>query len=307
MPEVRSCPIAALRLPDNLPECLLHPSPEAVATAARYGQIMPILARPEPGGDLLALGGLAHFIALKAAGVGALLCRIAPDDMDAERLFGLRILSDRELFEKSPIAQAWMAQEMRAALDAAALNALLPRLGLKPHQAEERVALLRLPSPTQAALHEGVLAAKNAALLRRLPAADQTALVELVRRYALGGSKQRQLLELALELRLREETDVATLLAAWRSSAPPTDNAPQEAGHLLHWLEARAHPTLNAAEARFQEAARNLRLPQGWSLTHTQSFEDDGVALHVNFADWAALERGLPELLRMAETGNRDR
>lgn len=305
LPELRSCPIDALRLPDNLPECLARPPADAVPLAARYGQIMPILARREPGGDGVVLGGIVQFLALKAAGCRELLCRVLPEE--SERLFALRILSDRDFYERSPIAQGWILREMRAAPDAAASAALLPLLGLKPHQAEERIALLRLPPAVQAALHEGVLSTKNAALLRRLPDPDRIALVELVRRYALGGSKQRQALEFFEELCLREETDVAALLASWRASAPPTDNVPQEARHLLDWLEARVNPGLHAAEARFREAARNLRLPTGWSLSHTPNFEDDAVSLHIPFPDRAALERRLPELLNLLKTVNSDR
>ena len=307
--EPTHCPTAALRLPDSLPECLRRTPDRAADPAARYGQIMPILARRDGGRpeSLLVLGGIAHFQALKAAGRRELLCRIAPDGMEPERLFALRILSDRDWYETSPIAQAWILMEMREGLDARAMAGLLPLLGLKPHQAEERIALLRATAPVLEALHEGVLSVKNAALVRRLPEGDQAALIALVRRYGLGGSKQRNALELLAELCLREGRGVEELLADWRAEGPPADNAPQEARRLLRRLEARANPGLSGAEERFQERVRRLKPPPGWSIDHTPSFEDDGVSLRLPFSDWAELERRWPELLRILEKDRPDR
>ena len=43
LPELSTCLAKALRLAENLPECLLIPPTEAVETAAHYGQNMPVL------------------------------------------------------------------------------------------------------------------------------------------------------------------------------------------------------------------------------------------------------------------------
>ena len=320
-PVFERVPASRLRRPATLPDCV-RATPELALRAARFGQIRPVLA--DAAG--VVWGGLDEYLALTAAFATGdadaplpdIACRVLPEDATAPARFTLACLHEGEALNKSPILRAWMASEMLSALDDADLLPLLPLLDLprRREAALECARLLRLPEAVRAALHQGLLLPRALPSFRRLPEAEQETLVMLIRKYRLGGSKQQQLAERLTELRLRENTDIAPLLLAWRAEAPPTDNPPQEAQHLLNWLDARLNPGLTRAEADFQARVRALGayrpgVADATGATgvlrfgHTRSFEDDRISVEIGFADWARLERCWPRLLAaLTETGS---
>ena len=309
-PEYLLCDADRLILPAELPAFLIADiPPEEERTAASYGQIHPILAAARgTGRDMEIHGGIFLFLALKRAGVKEIACRVLSEQTPASARFALRILHDREAYQKSPILQACLLQEAAALLPAREQLALLPLMGLKPqqHLLEERIRLLQLDENLQVALHRQVLQLKTITLLQRLAVEEQKYLLELLQRYHLGGSKQQKLVELMVELHLREGCSMADLLAEWHSTNPPVDNLPQESQHLLQYLHNRYNPELLRAEERFNAQVRRLQPPDGISLGHTASFEDEGITVELRYAGWEVLQRSWPQLLMALEKGHQD-
>lgn len=228
--------------------------------------------------------------------------------MSPRARFALRILHEHQGCHNSPILQALLLKEMAGVLPLAEQLSLLPLMGLKAqqHVLVERLSLLQLNSTVQEALHTQVLHSKNISLLARLPADEQKYLVELITRYNLRGSKQQKLVELVVELHLRDGSTVSSLLAEWQKSEPPLDNLPQEGQSLLNFLFNRYNPQVIQAEHRFHEQVRGLQAPAGVKITHTPAFEDEAVTVQLSYSSWAKLQAQWPHLLKLTETGNPD-
>lgn len=306
-----------LRLPDNLPKFLVQqPLSEEVQLIGRFGQIQPILVSRHLAGksELLVLSNITQYLALCQAGVFQVACRILPAQTAPINAFALRIMHDRQAYSNSLVIQAYLLKEAEALLDQQELLSLLPLMGLKPqqHVLKERKKLIQLDSSVQQALHNKVLNNKCVPLLLRLPPAEQQQIVHLVTHYRLGGSKQQNLVDMLVELYLREGSTSKTLLTQWqRDVEPPRNNLPQEAQSLLSYLLARCNPHLVRAEERFCEQVQRLQAPEQISITHTPAFEDEGVTVHINYANWPALQAHWQQLLQLVTedqgaAGNRE-
>lgn len=306
------CAPECLHLPVTVPTFLLERESEReLGQIERFGQLHPILVTPAPRSDggMLAHSHLAHALALKKAGINPVACRVIPPESDALSRFGLRILYDLQAVGGSVLWQACLLQEAAVVLPLEEQLSLLPLMGLKAqrHVLQERLRLLRLDPGAQEALHRQVLHSRCVASMLRLPAAEQRQLVALITRYQLGASKQQKLVDLVVELHLRQGSTVAVLLAQWRQETPlPRNNLPQESQSLLDYLQRQYHPRIHDAEEEFREKVRRLRVPEGVQITHTQAFEDEGLGVHLHYSDWAALQTCWPHLLKGMEKGNRE-
>lgn len=312
MPEYTAWAAENLILPDTLPACIrTQVSEEDIAFAGRYGQIQLILASRLTGDNsrLQVLSGFSSFFALKNAGFSQITCRILPGDLAPVQVFNLRILHEREAFQNSPILQAWLLNEAQDQLHLQDLLPLLPLIALKPqpHILKERIRLLQLDDTVQTALHRQELQSKNLPQLLRLPEEEQKRLLELISLYRLGGSKQQKLIELVVDLHLRDGRRVGDILAEWRQSDPPRDNLPQESQSLLNFLHLLANPRLAQAEAQFAEQLRRLQAPAQVSVSHTPAFEDAQLSVQINYSSWKALQAHWPQVLKAVEKGNQDR
>jgi ParB-like chromosome segregation protein Spo0J len=317
LPELELCLAERLRLPDNLPKFLVQqPLLEEVQLIRRFGQIQSILVSQHLAGksELLVLSNVGQYLALRQAGVLQVVCRILPAQTAPVKAFALRIVHDRQAYSSSLVMQAYLLKEAEEQLDRQELLSLLPLMGVKPqqHVLKERKKLLQLDSSVQQALHNKVLSNKCVPLLFRLPPAEQQQIVHLVTHYRLGGSKQQNLVDMLVELYLREGSTSKTLLTQWQQDVePPRDNLPQEAQSLLSYLLARCNPHLVHAEKHFCEQVQRLQAPEHISITHTPAFEDEGVAVHINYANWSTLQAHWQQLLQLVAedqgtAGNRE-
>lgn len=311
IPEYTACATEHLALPSTLPACIsAQVSLDEIAFAGRHGQIQPLLAADSAthNGHLQVLSGFSTFLALKNAGAGRIVCRILPHDLPPATAFALRILHDRQACLQSPILQAWLLKEAQAQLPVQDVLPLPALMGLKaqPHVLQERIRLLLLDDVVQEALHNQELYVKNLVPLQRLPLEEQKRLIALIRQYRLGGSKQQKMVELVVDLHLREGRCVEDLLAQWRHSDPPRDNLPQESQSLLGFLHLLLNPRLVHAEARFEERLRRLQAPAQVRIAHTPAFEDEQLSVQLSYSSWSALERHWPQILKAVEKGNPD-
>lgn len=296
--------------PGSLPGCISRVSQEEAILAGRYGQIHPLLVDRSTAQDgyLQILSGFSTFFALKDAGLPQIACRILPQDIPDAAAFALRILHDRQDCRHSPMLQAWYLKEAHDQLSIEEVLPLLSLMGLKPHPhvLMERIRLLQLDGVVQAAVHNQELHIKNLVSLLRLPQGEQKVLIELIRKYRLGGSKQRTLVDLLVELHLREGRSIEEILTQWRKNNPSQDNLPQESQSLLDFLLFLSNPRLAQAEARFEERLHCLLPPPKVRVFHTPAFEDEHLRVQLNYSSWSTLQAHWPQLLKAVERGNQE-
>jgi ParB family chromosome partitioning protein len=186
----------------------------------------------------------------------------------------------------SVIEQANFFSHAESQLSIKQCIALLPLLGHKPqsYRLQEFSRYLSLDPTTIDALHAGRIQPKTGNMLSKLSSEDQQTIVHLINYYKLGGSKQKKLVTLSIDLIMRTRCSLQKIVAVWEHQNIDGDNRPQQALALLNWLEGQCFPKRKAAEKKFQQFQRRLQLQKKMMLQHTPSFEDDGLTLSISFA-----------------------
>ncbi len=225
---------------------------------------------------------------------------ILEENTISQRLILTRLLQHRQLQGTlSCMDQALFLKKSLAVLTEPEVLGLLPLLGLKKktYNINKQLSLLRLCKTAQLAAHEGRITVRAAFSLLHLQEDEQNFLTELITELRLGGSKQLKLIEQMRELGKRENTKAQQLYVLWQESEEGKEhNGPQKANALFKWLKKRSTPRATAAEQDFKQFITKLNLPQGVSLEHTHSFEDDRIRLIVDFSSKKELARQWPKL-----------
>ena len=163
---------------------------------------------------------------------------------------------------------------------------LLPLLNLKPQQyiLQELAKYLTLAPITIHALHTGILQEKIGKKLVKLCFDDQEMVVNLVRYYKLGGSKQKKLVSSAIDLVMRSGRPFREILDTWERKHPAkASNRPQRAMALLSWLESQCFPGRTSAQKEFEKFQRQLHMPGNAGVRPSPSFEDETLTLSLTF------------------------
>ncbi len=208
----------------------------------------------------------------------------------------------------SDIEQAALLEKISAVCSQKEILDFLPMMGLKrnAHLVSEFISLLALPSGSQCALHKGLLSKRSAKKLLHFAAKDQTIITRTIVDFQMGGSKQQQLIDTLSDLCKREKTSAEKMLMAWENQEKEKQhNGPQKGNALLKWLKLKRTPLSAQAENDFQSFCRQLALPEGTSVEHTTSFEDDQVSLTITYRSRNQLVRHWPELKALLAKRNK--
>lgn len=303
--------INRVRLVTTYPDFLVQKQaqPSLLAATRQFGQIHPFLVVSDPNNEqLVLLTGFSQYLALLAAEQKTILCRLVQADTDPLTLYGLRILHDQAFLADSIVLQAYLLREAEDVLQEKQLVSLLPLLGLKAqsHLLVQRKKILTLSFPMQEALHRKCINPKSVEQLLSLPPSEQEEALALISHYNFGGSKQQKLMEMLVELQHRSGIGISELLHKWRQAEPPDDNIPQEGQNLLSFLQKMCTPKLTQAREHFASRLRELKLPAQARLSHTADFEDEGLELHLSFANWENFTQRWPALLALMGNNPRD-
>lgn len=275
------------------------------AQVRAFGMLLPLPVREQEDGCYQLLAGYDYLPALRLLGVQEVDCQVLAVDTPPSRLYPLQILHGLSTLGTSPILQAILLDQAKQHLNTEGLLRLLPLMGHKahPHKIEELTALLRLQPAVLCALHRGTVAAKNVKFFDRLPDEEQQSLVDLITRFRAGGSKQQKLVEMLIELRLRQNQSIQSLLQSWLSEQPAdSDNLPQQLHNLLNHLHERYAPHTTEAETNFQRLVRELKPPVQLRLNHCPAFEDESLEVTIRFANQTELRQHWPALLDLSKS-----
>ena len=286
--------LTAIDLPDLFPRFLLEADEHLpVETTEKFGLLRPLPVVEASGCRFQLLGDYHQFKSVCQVGLEGGICQIFPASTPAVTLLSLQVLFNQQAGQMSPVLQAWIASRAQTLLSEQEQMALLVLMGIKPqrYKRNELIALLHLDPSAVMALHQGLLAQKSGKQLALLAPEDQRLVVRVINAYRLGGSKQQKLLEMVGELVLRENRPVADLLATWLPGEGEPNNLPQRAQHLLDHLHRLCFSEKEAAEKAFQGFVRSLQPPEGITIDHSLSFEDESVEVRLRFADAEALRQ----------------
>jgi len=175
------------------------------------------------------------------------------------------------------------------------------RLGLPrdPAVIARFTGLLDLEEPLVIAIHEKLLDERIGFELTGLIMRDRLAFFNVVEQLRLSVSNQKKLLHGLLELAVRHNSSIMALLSDDQVSAilnHASANVPQKTAMLMHWLELRLFPRLQAAEKDFRLLLKELRLPANMALSHHSAFEKDTLTLTITCVDRLELNRILDTL-----------
>jgi ParB family chromosome partitioning protein len=271
----------------------------------KFGQLYPLLVQQQTENLYHLVAGYPYFTAIKISGIKKIACQVLSHSILPDTLFSLQILHDLSSPQSSPIHQAHLLRKAQRALPENDLLSLLSLMGYKPqrYKLKELTDLLQLEPTAILALHRGSLSQKIGKHLSRLSHEDQRHLVKLIITYRLGGSKQQKLVEMVTELVLRDNQPAQEIINKWLSDVETTnpENRPQRIDGMMQCLQEQCSPGKTDAERHFKKLVQELQPPEGITIEHSLSFEDEQLEVRLGFADAAALRKKWAEIKKFAQ------
>ena len=293
--QFRSIPLEWLDFPDAIITALYQEvDPHILTHVDKYGLLQPLPVHQVAEQSCHMLAGYAYLPVLRQLGYTDVVCQVMTGFSEFSRSV-FQIDHCLSTIQASPILQAHLLNLASQSLDEGEIMQLLPLMGYKPQQykVQELLALLNLSPGAILALHRGHLSPKTGKLLSKLTPNDQETLVGIIETYRPGGSKQQKLVETLIELSLRNDQPIATLVAPLMEAQEEEKrpNLPQQFQRLLQFLHEQSAPHLTGAEKQFQRLAQELDLPGFVQLIHSTSFEDESVELRIQCEDVHSLKK----------------
>ncbi|PID71597.1 MAG: hypothetical protein CSA31_02185 [Desulfobulbus propionicus] len=264
----------------------------------------PFLIEEKTQGVFALLTGFHRFIQAQRAKVKELPCYLLAPDLDSKTKYSLIVSYGTYEPDISPIEEALLVSNGQQELNQSELFDLLKMMGYSPnnHQLRELRSLLEMDRQVQQAVHNGRLSLKTFKKLNQLTHSDQKTVISLIERYRLGGSKQNNLINMAIELTKRLNTSFAEIIEHWSEKEfIDTHNLPQQAADLLGYLNNQCSPESLAAEQTFTRRVHQLQLPQSLTIHHSSNFELDTCELTISFKNMDTLERHLPAIRNLLQ------
>lgn len=275
--------------------------------AASIGQVgllcPPILAAGRHG--LRVVSGFRRLDACRRLGITQVTARVAAPGAGEWRRACWAVAENAGQRPLDPVERGRALRLLRdTAPDRESCRTAAAAFGLpdRPGTADRYTALCDLPDAVQRAVARGELAPATALTLRELDPAAAEALAGLLVSLRFGVNKQREVVELVLEIAARESVGVAAVLGEGevrRLLSDPDADRPLKGRRLREHLRVRRFPRLAGAEARFDALRRELALPPEVRLDPPPGFEGRHYRLAVAFDDRRGLARHRDTLDRL--------
>jgi len=182
------------------------------------------------------------------------------------------------------------------------LAQFLEKLGLRKQIStiDEMLALLTMQNDIIKEIHNGRLQDKMVKELQRIKnPEDRLALVNLFKDLVLGTGKQRKLFSLIRDLTCRNNTSISDFLNSdevLQILNHKEMNPPQKTQHLNVFLQKQLNPGYLEAENSFTTFSKELKLPENFTLSHSQAFETDEIELSLRFKNRQECRQLLPKI-----------
>ena len=280
------------------------PGADLVDSLARLGLLVPPLLQDVQGKGLLVVSGRRRIAAARVLGMAELSCHLLPEKVDHRTFCELFLVHALQGTSLSPAELAvFFARIASSLLPEKDLLSLLPLAGLKaqPWTLEQLRTCLELTPSALQALHTGILPLKSGLRLSGLDHRNQECAIRLIQRLRLGGSKQKKLIDYAVELTARTGRPLEEITDSLLPREEAGENRPQLAIALLAGLEKLVFPRRSRAEQEFGQFTNALDLPGGVRVDHTPDFEDERIFLHLEFAGREQFRHAWPKIRPLVE------
>jgi ParB family chromosome partitioning protein len=294
-------PLSAIDFEDRTYSLTLfedHPSEMLLASIKRFGILHPPILRQVDDNSYCIIVGRKRITATQhLAPAAPIFCRIIPVDIEITAIFSLLLEEAETGIPLSIVEQIVFFEKLLLISPMEEAIPMLEQLGYKPqiHILKNLLKLRSLNESVLQALHHGTIHIKSARKLLNLSETDQKMIVQLITSLHLGGSKQQKLIDLCIELNMRKNVPLKTILADFPSAdelGQPM-NIPQHGAALLSWLHNECFPQFSQAENNFKRQVARLNLPSTMHISHTPAFENKEITLSLCFPDWRSLDKAL--------------
>jgi ParB family chromosome partitioning protein len=166
------------------------------------------------------------------------------------------------------------------------------------------LSLSRLPEPLQKGLLSGNLALPSVLILSELPSDTAVALSDFLASLKLSLHKQRELIDIVVEISRREDCTIESVITSNEITAIFDDSKtdlPQKSGRIRSCLKQRRFPNLTQAQAEFERLKSNLKLGENVSLKAPPGFESNRFNLSLNFASPTEFKNQLKTLGKLMD------
>ncbi len=272
------------------------PSRELRESIHRFGILNPALVKKKAGKYIVVSGRKRLTAAIEQQDNAEFSCLVFAPSTPEVTVFTTLLEHAMLSAPLTVVEQAFFFRKLLRHCDENRAATLLPAMGHKAHpfRITKLLELLQLSRPSLLALHTGIITQQSARMIMSLKPEEQKTLVAVIRSLRLGGSKQKKMIGMVLELSRRHAASPDDVLAdAGYGSDEVTaaENRPQLAAALLRQLSRLCFPRLQRAEEDFQSFRRSLRMPRSTTLSHSPAFEDDTLTLSIRFENRGELQK----------------
>ena len=284
--------------------CLSYPcrATNLISSIDLVGIINPPVVREIAEGYQIVCGR-GRLEAAQKLGHQEVVCKVLPpwvDDLSCLSISFEENITSRgfNLVEKALVVEKFL----NYLPDEEVLKHILPRLGFSSHyhQLEMLQRLNFLEEEAKELLAAEELNPKVALKLLELDEGSRKRFIHLVKDLGLSFGRQREMLELLLDLSRQEEItlkdifdkeEIRTILEAEKL------NPPQKAEKLHNYLRKKIFPHFEAQKDRVENISRRLA-SQGVRLKPSQAFEKDLWQIELSFRSLSELRERWPEILK---------
>jgi ParB family chromosome partitioning protein len=268
---------------------------DLVSAFERVGLSNPPILKPQNDKYHLVCG-FRRVSAARLVGWQSIPARILPDNVDPLSC-ALLAISENSIERSLNLIETSRALSLLASLseNMEAMAATARRIGLPGNRShfQKIIPLCQLPKPLQTGLLSGALALPSVHLLSNLPSETAVPLSQFLADLKLSLHKQRELIDIVLEISKLEDLSVETVI----SSAEITDiledpkaDLPQKSGRIRRCLKQRRFPNLSQAQEEFDHLKSQLKLGENVSLKAPPGFESNRYTLSLTFGSPAELQ-----------------
>ena len=163
----------------------------------------------------------------------------------------------------------------------------LLHLGPNPKVMESYLKFDELENEIQQAVSDDFIGIDMAIRLLDYAKDDRLAFFDLARRLNLGKNRQRELLNLLIDIVKRDELSFAKIIGSDAIRTIINDDSvtvPQQAERVRSHLKMLRYPRFSAVEERFNALVKRMKLPRGVSIMPFPFFEQSKYTLTVEFS-----------------------
>lgn len=251
--------------------------------------------------------GFRRISAARSLGWRSISARILPEDADPLECALLAITENSierplNLIETSRALSllSLLIKDRSKVLEAAEKAGLPGNVGLF----KKILPLCKLPLPIQGGILSGSLALPSAHLLSRLPDETSVAVAEFLTNLKLSLHKQRELIDMVIELSKLEDCSIESILNSpevCQLLNNPEMDLPRKAGKIREHLKKRRFPHLTQAQDEFKHLTGRLKLGEHVSLKPPPGFEGNRYTISLSFGNLPDFEKQIKILSKLAQ------